>query len=306
MKKILFIIVFLEFSYSWCFGAEQSRVTVIFSSAVAPYQRAWEGLKNYLNENKVSLRVSEHNLEKENPAHIIQQILRTNPDLVVTIGPEASMLAKEKIKNIPVVFSMVLHPRDFAGSNLTGVSLEIPFRMKLEKIKRILPHIKKIGVIYSSRSTPVYKEILQECKEMGIQLVVREIDSVKEFPDAFKDISWQRQLDLFLMIPDTKIYFLKSIEYLLIEGLKNKVPVIGLSSSYTRAGALISFEADYSDLGRQAGEIALKIFEGEKPANIKPSRPERINISLNLMVAERLDIKIHPQAIKEAGEVFRK
>ncbi len=100
MKKILFIIVFLEFSYSWCFGAEQAGVTIIFSSAVAPYQQAWEGLKNYLNENKVSLRVSEHNLEKENPAQIIQQILRTNPDLVVTIGPEASMLAKEKIKNI--------------------------------------------------------------------------------------------------------------------------------------------------------------------------------------------------------------
>jgi len=66
------------------------------------------------------------------------------------------------------------------------------------------------------------------------------------------------------MVADTKIYFPKSIEHLLREGLSRKIPVIGLSSSYTKAGSLISFDCDYEDLGRQTAEFALRILAGER------------------------------------------
>jgi putative ABC transport system substrate-binding protein len=90
----------------------------------------------------------------------------------------------------------------------------------------------------------------------------------------------------------------------LIEAFRKTIPVIGLSSSYTKAGALISFECDYENLGEQAAEIALKILNGKDPAKIGFLEPKEINFSLNLLAAQRLGIKFSPEVIKEAREVF--
>ncbi len=304
MKKFLLAFIFLALFAPWCLGAEQTEIFVIFSSDIDPYRQAFDGFKKALLDRRVSYWTMEYTLDKEEADVIVQQIFRKRPVLILTIGPEASRLAKEKIRDIPVVFSMVLHPEAFTGLNITGVSLDIPFKVKLDNIRRILPGVRKLGVIYSQKSAAEYKEIAQGCKDTGLQLVGREIASVKEFPDAFKEIS--RQIDSFLMIADTRIYFQKSIEYLLSESLKNRLPVIGLSSSYTRAGALFSFDMDYIDLGRRAGEIAAKIMVGERPANMVRSRPDSIRFSLNLVVAERLGIKIPPRVLREASEVFGK
>jgi putative tryptophan/tyrosine transport system substrate-binding protein len=73
-----------------------------------------------------------------------------------------------------------------------------------------------------------------------------------------------------------------------------------LSSLYTRAGALLSFDCDYVNLGRQTGEIALRLLNGENIAGIKEEHPKDVKISINLSVAERLGINFPAQVIKEA------
>lgn len=303
MKKLLITIAWLGLSAPWCHAAEEARVFVVFSADIAPYRQAFDGFKEALREKNESVRIVEGSLDKEGGEGIVQQIGKEKPQLIFAIGPDAAKIAKEKTRDIPVVFAMVLSPEPLAGPNVTGVSLEITARAKLERIKRILPNARRIGIIYSPGSAHLYREVVHGCKAVGLQPVGKDINSGKELAEGFRDMA--RQIDLFLMIPDTKLYFPKSIEYLLIEALKNNVPVIGLAASYTRAGALISFEADYRDLGRQAGEIAIRIIGGEKPQNIEPSRPRTIKTSVNLVVAERLGIKIDPQVTGEASDVFK-
>ncbi|HLG30964.1 MAG TPA: ABC transporter substrate-binding protein [Candidatus Brocadiales bacterium] len=298
------VLLIIILSSNWCFASTQANVSVIFSSDIEPYQQTWEGIKKVFKEMEISLNYSEYHLERQKPDLIFLQITEENPDVVFTIGPQSIILAKEKVKNNPVIFSMVLNPEEIINSNITGVSLDIPISIKLKYIKRILPDVKVIGVIYTSKTIPVYKEMLQSCKEQGFQLIGKEIRSGKEFKDAFEDVS--RQIDSFLMIPDTQIYFQQSIKYLLLEGLRKKLPIIGLSSAYTKAGALVSFDNSYRDIGKQAGEIALRVLEGEKPENIAPARPRTIQFSLNLLVAERLGITIPSDIIKESSEVFGK
>ena len=304
MRKSLLLIVILclVFPTAWCYATKRVVVTVVFPSDVEAYQQAWNGFKEFFDEKGVSLWASEYDLKQDEPAEVYSRINKERPDIVLTLGTKASKLAKEKIKDIPVVFCMVFDPQKITALNITGVSMEIPAKIKLQGIKRILPHTKKIGLIYSPGSTPAYEEISLLCSSIGFEIVRRKIDSEEEFPDALKDIS--HKIDCFLMIPDSKIYFLKSVEYLLLESLRKGFPVVGLSSHYTKAGALFSFDCDYNDLGRQAAKITLKILNGEKPANIKPSNPKKINLSLNRSAAERLGIKIPSQITKEASEVF--
>lgn len=300
-QPILFI--YLIFSIGWCFAADRVAITVIYSSDAKAYKQAWQGFREFLSQSVV-LVISEHNLEKKDPAEVHSLIYSETPDIVLAIGVAASKFAKDRIKKTPVVLCMVFDPQEYLEQNITGVSLKIPTKWRLEKIRRILPKAKKNGLIYSASSVLAYKEISKVCAQMGFQIIGRRVDSEKAFAHAFDDI--KLQVDCFVMIPDPAIYFQKSIEHLLREGLKAKLPIIGLSSSYTKAGALASFDCDYIDLGKQAGEIASKILNGKNPMQITPAPPRKRMISLNLSVAERIGIEITPEVIKEAGEVFGK
>lgn len=286
----------------WCHAAGRVVVSVVFSSDIEAYTQAWNGFKKFLGEKKVSLWVSEYNLKDEEPAEIYSKIAKEKPDIVVTLGSHASKLAKERIKEIPVVFCMVFNPKQMIGSNITGVSMEIPAEIQIKGIKEILPDAKNMGLIYSPGSKADYEAISWVYGQNGFKLITRKVDLEEELSGALKDIS--SQIDCFLMIPDSKIYSPISVKHLLIQSLREGFPVIGLSSLYTKAGALFSFDCDYEDLGRQAGGITLRILNGEKPGDIAPSIPKKTKLSLNLATAERLGIKIPSQIIKESSEVF--
>jgi putative ABC transport system substrate-binding protein len=279
-------------------------ISVVFSSDIQAYRQAWDGFKEFFDKKGVSLWVSEYNLKEDGAEVVYPRISEEKPDIVFTLGTKASKLAEEKLKKIPIVFCMVFNPQEITGSNITGVSMEIPVKTKIRLIKRILPDGEKIGIIYSPESTSRHQVMSQACKDIGLQLIARKINSKGELPEVLREVS--RQIDYFLMIADSKIYFPKSVEYLLLESLRQQFPVVGLSSVYTKAGALLSFDCDYNDLGHQAAEITLKILNNEKPSNIEPAIPRKTNLSLNLLAAERLGITIPSEIIAQACEVFER
>lgn len=302
MKKNLFLVaVFLILSRDSVFS-EQRNIPVIFSSDLGAYQSTFDGFKNFLDEKNISVQISKFNMAKDSPDAILSWIRKNNPPFVFTVGTRASKFVKENITDIPVVFGAVLDPTDLKGVNITGVSMEIPVEINLAEIERIFPGRKKIGVLYSPKTIHLYKEMQQCCEKLNFQLTGKMLKEGKELPDALKEISWR--IDFLLMVPDPDIYFPSSIEHLLLESLRKRFIVIGMSSVYTKSGALISFECDYRDMGNQAGEIALGVLNGESPADIGVSRPRKIKTSFNLITAQRLNIKIPRSFIKEASEVF--
>lgn len=283
-------------------AAERAVVSVVFSSEKDPYQKAFNGFKSVFKEGNIALLTSEYNLEKSDPDAVCPQIKKEKPELILSLGTNASRLVGSDVKDIPMVFSMVLGPEDFHNSNSTGVLLKISPAMIVSGVKKILPGAKKIGVIYSEASISTYEELEKNCTQNGLQMVGRKIGSSKEFPDSLKDIGWR--IDLFVMIPDPDIYFPKSVEYLLMESIRSKFPVLGLSSAYTKAGAWASFECDYEDLGRQSGEMAIRIIRGEKPETIPIESARKVSISLNVAVAKKMGIKISREILKEAASLF--
>ncbi|MEA2005498.1 MAG: ABC transporter substrate-binding protein [Acidobacteriota bacterium] len=305
VSLIISFLLFL-FASNSVYSSKRTVIIAIKSRDIAPHKSALKGFKDYLNRQKIDTQIIELSLKgkrKNDFSNIREEIESKHPDLVLTLGTPATKIAQEVVKDIPVVFTMVLDPK--GGKILPpGVSMDIPPEIKLKIIKRVLPGAKRIGLIYSANSTPDYKEILQISRQFGIQIIGEEINSREEFPDLLKHL-WM-QIDCFLMIPDSKIYFLESVEYLLIEGLRRKIPIIGLSSSYTRAGALISFDCNYEDLGEQAAEIALKILAGENLVKTQFIPPRKISFSLNMLAAEKLEIEVPSEIIKAAKEVFGK
>jgi putative ABC transport system substrate-binding protein len=223
-----------------------------------------------------------------------------HPQLYITFGTSATKIIQELIKDVPVVFSMVSEPLQ-NGINVPGVSLDIDPSLKLSKLKNILPGVKRIGIIYSEKTVSVRDKLSGLCSQIDFQLIDRKIGSAKEFIETFKDIS--KEIDCFMMIADADVYFPKAVDFMLQESLNRKMPVIGLSSIYTKAGALISFDCDYRDIGAQTAEIALAIYTGKKPDTLT-LLPRKVSFSLNLKVAEMIGIEFPAEILREASEAF--
>ncbi|MFH1898467.1 MAG: ABC transporter substrate binding protein [Candidatus Desantisbacteria bacterium] len=302
--SICLLITLLLLHNTPCLALDQTTISVVFSSDMEAYHQAWEGFEEFFKKNGVNLSVSTYNLANDDSETVVLRIKKEKPQIVLALGTRALRLLKMRVEDIPIIACMVINQDDIEGALVTGVTMSIPTDAKLQWINKNLPHAKRIGLIYSTETAELVAKISQLCKEFGYEVVALKINSGEEIAGAIQKMS--PKIDCFLMIPDAKIYFPKSIEYLFMEGLKRKFAIIGLSSFYTKAGAFVSFDCDYQDLGRQTAEMAMRICRGDMygTSTIPSQSPRRITFSLNLLVAEKTGIKIPQATIKEAKEVF--
>jgi len=306
-RVILVCLLWLVSVTTVSFAAEDSAlIAVVLSDNLQPYNAAAKGFKNYLSQRKANINTVNYALNeyKENElTGAVDKIMSSKQNLIFTLGTYATKVIQKTARNTSVVFAMVLIPEK-VGVLPPGVVMDIPSAVKFDNLKKILPNVKKIGLVYSADSVSLYEEAVEAGNKFGFQIIGKKLDSGKEFPAVFEDIAGQ--IDCFLMVADSSIYFPKSVEFLLRESYNKKIPVVGLSSNYVKAGALVSFDCDYEDLGEQAAELALKIMEDGGSLKAQFVTPRKVKFALNLRVAEMLGIKIPEEVIKEAGEVFGK
>ena len=313
LVRILFLrVLILLFLPVVAFAAEK-RIVIVKSSDSPSFRAATEGVKKELRKGDLLPVFIEYDLSSNFPdeQQIVPKIRELHPDLIVTIGSKSTALISGQIRDIPIVFSAVLNPisSGFAqsmlstGSNITGASWDIPLKTQLEKFKLIVPGLRKIGVIFTRDSEPVVTEADRVCKDIGIELVPVSISSEKEIPEAISNL--EHKIDGLWSVADTIIFTPQSTQYLLLYTLRNGIPFMGPFSSFVQAGALFSLIWDDKDIGRQAGELGLRVLSGEDPAKIPITTPRMIYLILNLRTAEQINLKIPPQIVSVAKEVYQ-
>jgi len=293
--------------------SEEKRIVIVKSSNSPSFQAATQGVKKEIRKGDIHPVFIEYDFPLDLPdeQQIVKRIRELNPDLIVTIGSKSTAFFSKQIKNIPIVFSAVLNPisSGFArsmwssGNNLTGASLDIPIRTQLEKFKLIVPGLQKVGVIFTHDSEPVVREAKRVCKEIGLELVPVAISSEKEIPEVIEDLG--QKVDGLWAVADTIIFTPQSTQYLLLYTLRNGIPFMGPFPSFVKAGALFTLAWNNKDVGRQSGELVLRVLAGEDPKQIPITTPRMIYLILNSRTAEQINLKIPPHIVSVAKEVYQ-
>ena len=292
-------------------------IQVIKSGEVLAYEEAYSGfqkaVRGNLNETKFSeVQFKEHVLKfKPDENEEILKEISNGSDLILTIGTEAAKLVNKRIRNLPIVFCMVLDPLENglvqssapSRNNLSGSCLDIPLKVQFEKFKLIVPKLRSLGVLYTSETEYKVKNAEIVAKSLGIDLVSVKISSEKEIPPSLERLKEQTQG--LWSVPDGTIFSPSSTEQILLFTLRNGIPFMGLSSVYVKAGALFALDCDYEDIGKQAGEVALLILCGNFPYEVPITAPRKIYLCINQKTAERIGIEIPAALLKTAEEVIR-
>jgi len=281
------------------------KVAVVMRPGIPAYETVLENLKAELKSSNAAVRVEVYEMssEEDNP---FEKLKKDVPAVVVPFGTKATMLAKDNFKRTPVVFTMVLNPEKegIKADNITGVSLDAPVFEQFKAVKSALASVKRIGIMYNpANSSDFIEEAKKSVKGLNIELVLKPVASSKDIPAMLEEI--KTEIDVIWAVPDSTVYNSATSRHILLFSLRNKLPVIGFSASFAKAGAVVGVYSSYEDIGRQTAEQIVEILNGKKPSEIPVLKPRKIKMALNLNAAGLFGMEISNDVVKEADEVFR-
>lgn len=241
---------------------------------------------------------------------IAQEFVRSNVDVIVPISTPSALAAAKSTKTIPIVFGGVTDPvaaglvsnLSFPGGNITGTSDRWPFRQQLEFFSKLLPKLRKLGILYKP-GDDVSKIAVDAMRENGpalnIQVVAQPVSGPADvYPSAqrlFQDVD-----AIYTGLDNLVVENLQSVLKAAKEANK---PVLSGDEGSVQKGALAAYSVSMSDLGVATGNMVADVLQGKLTASM-PVQIMTTGIGVvNMNAADAL--KIDRQLIKTLGAETR-
>jgi len=264
------------------------RVTVVLSEAGGAYQEFATALQyNIASQYEVQ----------------IQQVGDAvgDADLLVAVGMKAA--AAQGATAQPVLHVLVSRagfeklPRASASM---AIYMDQPMERRLALLSAVLPNANEIGVLYG---TPPFE--LDYLKKMLAvkRFVLHEqvVDQRHPLSAALSDVL--RESEVLFVLPDAEVYNSETIRNILLETYRRQIPMIGISASFVRAGALCAVYSTPQQVAQQAAEVIAQWADSGKL--LASQYPKEFDVSVNAQVARSLGLTIK-DAEQLRAEIRRK
>jgi ABC-type uncharacterized transport system substrate-binding protein len=234
-------------------------ITIIVSSQIRPYVMALEGLRS---NSRQPLTIYYLN---SNPELIRHHLSQKYNDLLIAIGPEASILVWSTLNPADKKIAlMVLDSQKLlADSEPCGVDLRIPIKDQLYLIKKRLGERRKIGILYNPVENREWIEQAQkEGADLGISVIPLPVQKRHEITKVLS--SAYQNIDTLLFIPDSTVISMALLSHLVKDALLHGIAVVGYNHFFIEIGAVMAFNIDYERVGIIGAELAKDILSGSQ------------------------------------------
>jgi putative ABC transport system substrate-binding protein len=201
--------------------------------------------------------------------------------VAVTTPVAQSSLRVLTDRSIPVVFMSVVDPVvaqivpswRAGGERHTGATLYPDFDASLAFVKQLLPRAKRLGVPYNpaeDNDKTNITEIRAAAQKAGIEIVEVGIDSPNDISQRLQSLAGK--VDALFVIQSNLLQ--TSLPVIAAAAQRLNVPAINTLDTPVKNHTFLAAHAlSYERMGAAAGNIAVRILKGEKPAAIPPWRP---------------------------------
>ena len=258
---------------------------------------------------KIEYRWSEGRPERY--AEIAAEFVRLKVDVIVTVG-SAVPIVKQATSAIPIVFAVGIDPVGSGlvvslakpGGNVTGLSIQANelAGKRLELLREIMPQLRRLAIMFNADNTqPVLEmgETQAEARRLGLEVAPRAIRRTEDITAAFQDL--KTKADAIYVVVDQLIVANRTT--ILAAALGERLPTIFSTRDFVKAGGLMSYGPNYSDLFRHSADYVDKILRGAKPGDIPVEQPTKFELVINLTTAKTLGLTIPGSFLLRADEV---
>jgi putative ABC transport system substrate-binding protein len=245
---------------------------------------------------------------------LVAELVNANVDIIVASIPPAAFAAKRATTTTPVVLAYggdylaqglaqsLAHP----GGNITGLSgmfTDLTAK-QLEILKDSIPNLSAVAALLNDANANASQFIPQAqsgAEALRISLHVVRVGSLDDLDQAFSAIA-NAHADAALVQPDA--LFFQQRERIAQLALAKRVPTIAQNADMAKAGMLMSYGTDASDLFRRTAGYIDKILKGTNPADLPIEQPTKFDFVVNLKTAKALGLEIPPTLLTRADEVI--
>jgi len=312
IKMFLALALLLVSTATWAHAGDM-RIAIVTSDSLKSTNRSLTGARKTISGEHPEAEFFEVMISGDSAADskLVDSIRSLEPTLIMTVGSAATGFAKENFTDLPIAFCAVKYPvlsgfvKSFSapGGNITGASLNIPIDVQFKYFARIVPNLKKIGVLYSHNTAPLIPQAEVVARSMGMELVAIKIEQSRELPFALETLA--NECDGLWSLADPNLFDSKTTKYIIMNTLRRRIPFMGFSRNVVESGALFSIDFDYKAIGFQVGAIVNRIVAGESPGQISVTTSDANWFHYNEKTAEHIGLKIPEELVAVAREVYR-
>jgi putative ABC transport system substrate-binding protein len=302
--------------------AEQTVMPVIgfaMDISVKNYEPFLAGLRKGLAEygyvEGQNLRIECEGSSVENLPILYRKFVDERVTLIVTNTTVTTELAKATTQSIPIVFNVGSDPveRGFVssfnkpGGNMTGIfSLSSNILGKrLEVFHELLPSVTKIAFLTDPRNSTLSMLEMAQVQAAANSFDLSLLNVYARGPDEFEAAYDAAVRDgAGGMIHGSDGLFSTSATQLVALEARYRLPTIYAIAGNVKAGGLISYATDWSEMDVSLGRYAGRILKGEKPADLPVQLPTKTILIINLKTAKALGITVPLSLLARADELI--
>jgi putative ABC transport system substrate-binding protein len=285
------------------------------SSVWGPWTAAFIGRLRELNWVEGRTITFEYRWDEGRPERVKEnaaELVRQNVDVIVTRGSAVAAL-KQATTAIPIVFAVAVDPvvgglvSSLArpGGNVTGLSVQQPelFGKRLELLRGVIPQLRRLAIMANAdyrESVLEVGEVQAAARTLGLGITPLEIQRTEDIAPAFETL--KGQTDALYVVSDALVAANRT--RIITFALSARLPTIFSYRDYVKAGGLMSYGADFTDIFRRAADIVDKILHGTKPGDVPVEQPTKFEFVLNLTTAKALGLTIPASFLSLADDLI--
>ena len=297
--------------------AARKLVAAVLTSDLPRYREAHKAFTRTLaqkgyDQSNIEIITQSPNPDPISWANTIRKFNAIGADIIITYGAPVTLAAMREADNTPIVFVDVYGPVEtgitrsmsLPGGNVTGISSKVPMVTLIKTAQEVKP-IRNLGVLYNSReigSVVQLKEIKRVAAQMGFAVVEMNVSSTTMLDNALGSLL-SSHVDWVYLSESTPVN--RSFEKIVRRANEYKIPIMSHIPDAAEKGALIALEINSLEQGQLAGDYAVKILAGKKPAHMPISTPKKIDLIVNLKVARSLDLHVPIQVLNVTTRVLK-
>ena len=239
------------------------------------------------------------------------ELVRLAPDVIVAAGPSLAAL-KHATATIAVVMASSGDPvseglvKSLAqpGGNFTGMSSQSTDVMgkRLELLKEFVPGAAPVAVLWHRDHLRAWQAAQVAARQRGWKLLSLEIRDAGGIEAAFKAATGARAAALFVYAPTVLQLHAGKVAEL---ALRHRLPTMFHQSFYARAGGLMAYGADTTEIWHHAAVFVDKILKGAKPGDLPVEQPTKFELVINLKTAKALNMTIPQTLLLRADDLIQ-
>jgi putative ABC transport system substrate-binding protein len=245
---------------------------------------------------------------------LAQELIRLQPDIIVTDATAATVAVQRETRTIPIVFAIGVDPvasgivprLNRPGGNITGFALYEPSLggKWLELLSQVAPGLKRAAIMFNPRTPPAsaYMPSLETAaRSLKVVIIPAPVHGDVQIEAAITALGREPGGGL-VVIPD-----LSTVAHhasIVLAAARNNVPAVYARPRLVRdGGGLLSYGPDPVDIFRRAATYVDRILRGEKPGDLPVQFPTKFEMVVNVKTAKALGLAITPSILLRATEV---